>query len=336
MRRLVVLVPLLVACGTNGGTPPGDDQPPPLEGDKYELHWGPVDVAPGQENTQCVTLRLSNTAAIKVHQLHNILGPGSHHLIVYRDDMDTAEVTTPVDCQPFTGALNLSGMVAPMMITQRADDALTLPDAVAYTLAANQMIRIEMHYNNATDAHITAQATSEFYAVPEATIKDEANILFIGSPDVSIAAGATTTLEEFFTPNRASLDLSGAKFFAITGHTHHLGTDMQVDLKTNVNATDKTSVYAPMPFVWSEPETTVYKPEFEVPVGGGFDFRCTYHNTTTQAVRFGESANDEMCLFWAYYYPSKGSHVCVHTTQFGGLDICCPDAGANICNMLNM
>src|SRR5262245_42318212 len=270
MRRLVVLVPLLVACGTNGGTTPGDDQPPPLEGDKYELHWGPVDVAPGQENTQCVTLRLSNTAAIKVHQLHNILGPGSHHLIVYRDDMDTAEVTTPVNCQPFTGALNLSGMVAPMMITQRADDALTLPDGVAYTLAANQMIRIEMHFINATDAQITAQATSEFYAAPEATIHDEANILFIGSPDVSIAAGATTTLEEFFTPNRASLDLSGAKFFAITGHTHHLGTDMQVDLKTNVNATDKTSVYAPMPFVWSEPETTVYNPEFEVPVGGGF------------------------------------------------------------------
>src|SRR5262245_25770629 len=262
MRRVVFFLSMFVmACGTNGGSS-GDDQPPPLEGDKYELHWGPVTAAPGQENTQCVTLRLSNTTAIKVHQMHNILGPGSHHLIVYKDDMDTAEVTTPVNCQPFTGALNLSGMVAPMMITQRADDALTLPDGVAYTLAANQMIRIEMHFINGTDQPISAQATSEFYAAPDASIRDEANILFIGSPDISIPAGATMTLEEFFTPQRASLDLSGAKFFAITGHTHHLGTDMQVDLKTNPNATDKTNIYAPQPFVWSEPETTVHKPEF--------------------------------------------------------------------------
>ena len=31
---------------------------------------------------------------------------------------------------------------------------------------------------------------------------------------------------------------------------------------------------------------------------------------TAAPVRFGESANDEMCFFWAYYYPSHGTHVC--------------------------
>lgn len=330
---LPVLLLAVAACGADGA---GDDGPPPLTGDLYSLHYGPITVAPGQENTQCVILRLSNTEAIKVHQMRNLLSAGSHHLIVYKDDMDTAERTTPYNCQPFTGALNPSGMVAPVMITQRAEDALTLPDKVAYTFAPNQMIRIEMHFINSTDAPIDVDATSEFYAVPEAQIAYEANILFIGTPDINVPAGAAMDVHAFFTPSRAQLDLSGAKFFAITGHTHHMGTNVTISTATTKGG-PLTSIYAPTPFVWSEPETTVHKPEFTIPDGlqSGFDITCSYRNTSGQAVKFGESANDEMCFFWAYYYPSKGSHVCVNTNYIGpNLDVCCPDAGS-ACNFLN-
>jgi hypothetical protein len=71
-----------------------------------------------------------------------------------------------------------------------------------------------------------------------------------------------------------------------------------------------------------------------VPPGGGFDFTCTWYNNTSATVKFGESATNEMCFFWAYYYPSQGAHVCVHSDQYG-VDICCPEAGATLCNMLN-
>jgi hypothetical protein len=342
MRRLAAwsslcLLSLVFACGGSGGGTADDDTPPDapgLSGDKYSITFGPVTVAPGQENTQCIQARISNSAAIKVHQMHNVLSLGSHHVIVYKDDMTTAEQQTPFDCQPFTGALNPSGMVAPIMITQRADDELYLPDGVAYTLGANQMMRVEMHFINSTDAPIQVSAQVDLYAAPEGSIHDEANILFIGSPDVSIPAGQTVTLEEFFTPSRASLDLTGAKFFAITGHTHQFGTDMQVQTAAT-NGGTRTPVYTPLPFEWNEPLTQTHKPEFELPAGqGGFNFKCTYTNTSANNVGFGESANDEMCFFWAYYYPSKGAHVCVHTQQFGGVDVCCPDAGPTICNML--
>ncbi|MEJ7603718.1 MAG: hypothetical protein WKG01_37870, partial [Kofleriaceae bacterium] len=321
---------LLVACG--GGDDGDDDTPPDYT--KYSLNWGPVTVAPAQEDTQCVDLRLSNTEAIKVHQMHNILGPGSHHLIVYKnDDPAAVERTTPYHCEPFRGALNLSGMVAPVMITQKPDDELTLPDGVAYTFAANQMIRLEKHFINTTDDPIQAMATSEFYAVAPSEIRDEANILFIGSPDIDLAPGETETLDQFFTPSRAQLDLTGAKFFAITGHTHQYGRDMQVQIAASAGAA-KTSVYAPVPFQWAEPETRTHAPEFKMPEGAssGFGFQCKYTNTSGDNVGFGESANAEMCFFWAYYYPSKGSHVCFHSNNFGNLDICCPDAGPTLCN----
>ena len=336
MKRAVLpfLFLVVVGCGETGTA--DDDGPPPLTGDLYSLKYGPIIVPPGMEDTQCVNLRLSNTAAIKVHQMRNLLSSGSHHLIIYKnDDPETVETTTPVGCTPFAGALNLKGLAAPVMITQRAEDALTLPEGVAYTFAPNQMIRIEMHFINSTDAPLEVSATSEFYAVPDSEIDHEANILFIGTPDINIPAGATMDIQRYFTPSRAQLDLSGARFFAITGHTHHHGLNVTVSTSTSTGGA-RTSVYAPTPFEWSEPETTVHRPEFTMPTGlqSGFDIKCSYKNTSNQTVSFGESANDEMCFFWAYYYPSKGSHVCVRTEQLGGIDICCPEAG-DLCNMLS-
>jgi len=335
MRHLVVafaLASLFAAGGCQSDS--GDDADDPLI-QQYSLRWGPVTVPPSQESTQCIWLRLGNDAEIKVHQLHNVISASSHHLIVYKDDMDTTEQTTPVPCQPFTGALNPSGRIFPVMITQKHDDALTLPRHVAYTLAPHQMIKIEMHYINPTDDAAEATAAVEFSAADPVSIRDEANILFIGTPDISLQANMMTEVHEFFSPGRASLDLTGAKFFAITGHTHKLGLSVAVGTAPDVAGT-VTPVYAPDPFLWSEPATTMHQPEFTLPADGGFDFRCRYYNATGATVRFGESANDEMCFFWAYYYPSNGSHVCAHTTYRGlNVDLCCPEAGATLCDLIN-
>ncbi len=331
---------LLIACGGsksggggNNGTDAANADAPELVGDKYTVTWGPLTVAPGGENTQCIWLRLPNTTEIKVHSLHNQLTDGSHHMIVYKDDMDATEQTTRVDCQPFTGALNTSGMIAPIAITQRSDDPIFLPNGVAYTFAPHQMIKLEMHYKNSGDTDLAVMGTVDFYAADPATIQNEAAILFAGSPDIDIPAGQTVTLHQFFKPT-ASANFSNAKFFAITGHTHGLGT--QVKVRTGASAAGPmTEVYAPSPFRWDEPATAT-GPEFTLPAGGGFDFECTWKNTTTATVKFGESADKEMCFFWAYYYPSIGSKVCFHTANFNGVDVCCPGDGlcSYIQNML--
>ena len=360
----VVIASALMGCGhqaTNGG---GSDASTDgvtgdavaITGTKYEITWGSIQVAPGVEDTQCVILQLPNTAAIEVHQIENILSPATHHVIVYKDDMDTAAVTTPFDCQPFTGALNPTGMVSPMMISQKKDDLLTLPDGVAYQLAANQFIRVEMHYINSSDSTETATETTDFYAVDPATIQNQADLLFIGSPDIGsttgsacagssqsngpcIPAGAMYTLHEFFTPPASSPFLQG-NIFAITGHEHKTGTDVIIKTGTSPTDTNMTTVYNPPGFLWSEPPTVTADPTFQIPTGGGFDFTCDWNNSTTTPVAFGESANDEMCFFWAYYYPSAGSHVCVHTDQDNlNVNVCCPAAAGDtismaVCNQL--
>ena len=128
--------------------------------------------------------------------------------------------------------------------------------------------------------------------------------------------------------------LDDINVFAITGHTHHLGRDVQVGTSFDEKG-PVTPVYAPANFSWSEPETIIHNPPLQLTDSDGFRFSCEWKNTTNQPVGFGESANDEMCFFWAYYYPSAGAKVCVHTDQvLGGLDICCPDAGEETCGKL--
>ena len=105
-------------------------------------------------------------------------------------------------------------------------------------------------------------------------------------------------------------------------HRESIGRDMEAigDRVSPGRMGPHRDVYSPKPFSWSEPETRNHRPEFTVPKGGGFDFECSWHNTTTRKVEFGESANAEMCFFWAYYYPSQGSKVCFHTDELGGVN----------------
>ena len=293
-------------------------------GETYTVTFDPITVGSGLENTQCVTKRLTNAAPIKVDRIDNLLPTGSHHLIVYRTN-DTTELLEPQDCQPFVDTLD-PAKGAPLMITQKHEDTLILPDGVGFVLEAQQMVRLEMHYLNTTGGDIEVGATSTFHVMPDAEFTDAADFLFIGNPDIDIAANSSFTLGPTFLPLPADLD--GSKFFGITGHTHQWGTNVRVAVAPTEDGPD-TPVYDVAGWQWDEPETVYHDPPFTLPADGGFRFVCEYQNMSSKPVGFGESANAEMCFFWAYYYPSKGAFVCAHTDQVpGGYDACCPGNAA--------
>ncbi|MFN0245305.1 MAG: hypothetical protein ACKV2T_00270 [Kofleriaceae bacterium] len=316
-RSFALVLSLLAACGTDAA--PG----PVLTGESFSLMWGPVTVGPGEEGTQCVILDVGNDETVKIHEIENTLTSFSHHLVIYRDDTAPEPLTTPFPCVPFAGTLAANAAVSPLMITQKEHDLLTLPDGVAYTFAPRQRIRVEMHYLNASEQTEDVSARMEFRVATPERIRDEASFMFIGTPDIELAPKRTTSITSYFTPPE---ELAGAKFFAITGHTHQYGTNVTV-AKAAARTADRAMVYAPDDFAWNEPPMVRHTPAFVLPEGGGFEFTCDYYNSTDQIVEFGESANAEMCFFWAYYYPSKGAHVCVHSTLVNapdGLDVCCP------------
>jgi hypothetical protein len=312
---VAVVVLGLAQCSGKQEAPPGNPA-----GLTYSLSFGPVTVQPGEEHTKCLVLRLGNPSSIHIGSIHNTLSLGSHHMIVYRST-ETVEQTTPFDCFPFTDTLDPSAG-STLMVTQKRDDTLALPTGVGFTIDANQMIRLEVHYINATSAPLDVTATTTFVSEDDASFQNEADFLFIGDPDITLPPHSSTTLGPIFFA--LPPEYQGAHFFAITGHEHQLGTNVHVSLANDANDPG-TPVYDVQNWLWSEPATVQASPPFSVPPNGGFRFTCDWNNTTDNTVQFGESAKDEMCFFWAYYYPSQGARVCAHTERFnGGLNICCP------------
>jgi hypothetical protein len=319
----------LAACGQSSKSNAPASVP---AGTTYSLTFSPGTVQPGQEYTKCVVLRLGNPTPIHVGTIHNTLSNGSHHMIVYRS-AETVEQKTPFDCVPFTDTLDPS-KGSTLMVTQKRDDVLNLPEGVGFTLDANQMIRIELHYLDATSTPLDVTATTTFVTMADSQFKDEADFLFIGDPDISIAANSSQTLGPIFF--QLPSEYASSKFFAITGHEHRLGTDVTVSVAKDATDPGK-SVYDVPGWLWSEPTTVVANPPFTIPPNGGFNFTCKWTNTTDQTVSFGESAMNEMCFFWAYYYPSQGARVCMHSDKVnqaaGGLDVCCPGPSF-ICSLI--
>lgn len=258
----LVLTPVAALAACSGKTTGSASTNGVATGTTYSLSFGPVTVQPGEEHTKCIIQRLGNPSAIHVGTIHNVLSTGSHHMIVYRSN-ETQEQTTPFDCIPFTDTLN-PAKGSTLIVTQKHDDTLTLPEGVAFALEASQMIRIEVHYINPGSSPIDVTASASFITMDESRFKDEADFLFVGDPDITLPAHAKTTLGPIFFAVPA--EYANAKFFAITGHEHQFGTNVTV--ATAANKDDPgTSVYDVPDWKWSEPKTVVSDPPFAIPRG---------------------------------------------------------------------
>jgi hypothetical protein len=257
---------------------------------------GPIMLAPAQETTVCITVRLSNKTAVYVPRITVDLALGSHHLVTYRSNA-TTESPTPTPCTAFQGIL--SGAAVPLMITEKLADDLTFPEGVALKIEANQMIELEAHYINTGSTTLEGTGTVHFSTVPVTTQNViESDLAFFGTTGIVLGPGAGSVGPLF------AAGLSGTHGFALTTHQHRLGTDFKIwyaDGGADVN-------HAPVADTtdWANPPLYRLSPELDFNGQNGLAYQCTWDNTTGQIVTFGESALQEMCFLWMYYYPSHG------------------------------
>jgi hypothetical protein len=326
-RLLVLFSSAVMACG---GDPmqdvaPGDGEDcqgcPAAPGESFSVRLD-IEVPPGTEDTRCVEKRLGNQGARWIGAVHTELIGVSHHLIVYRSAAG-AERPEPFPCDPFLDTLR--DTTTPLMISQIAEETLRMPDRVALRIDDQQMIRLEMHYINASDTPAAVSAEARFEVMPNEQFEAEADFLFVGNPDIELPPGPST-----LGPTTLALppELADINVFAVTGHTHQWGTAVTIEQLASTAAAAGTTIYDHEGWNWEEPEVQRYDPPLSMPAGAGFRFTCEWDNRSEppQTVGFGESANDEMCFFWAYYYPSRGHKICIHSEQLGRpIDLCCPD-----------
>jgi hypothetical protein len=263
---------------------------------------GPIALNPMDEKTQCIYKRLGNADALTVPHIVATLATGSHHMIVYRSNA-TTENLTPTDCAPLGGILG--GSDVPMVIATRDKADLQFPDNVGIALQPNQMLKIEMHMLDVGKTPLMATGTVSFEGKKSADAVGYqlADMAFWGTTQINIPPnGSLDTGPKF------QKGIAGTHLFEISTHQHQYGTLMQVwaspsstQIGTQLASDDN----------WAEPKFTIVNPIFDFDGTSGLTYECQWQNTSGSTVTFGESAaTNEMCFAIGYYYPSHGFDVC--------------------------
>jgi hypothetical protein len=331
----------VLACGSDpiagtdpdGGVTAGADGPPSPGGESFTVTWGPVTIGPSEEDTRCIQKKLGNAGPAWIGNIRTNL-QASHHMIVYRVPGDE-EMAELYPCSPFFDTVRPASASAPLMVTQIEEEDLGLPAGVAFSVDADQLVRLEVHFINYTDADLTIEASATFDTVPEEQVEHVADFLFTGNLDIELDPGPGSLGPTWFP---LPSELADIRMFGMTGHTHQWGTDVEVELRPSRDEPGQM-VYDYEDWNWQEPPIARFDPPLTLPAGAGFRFTCRWDNRSGGPVHVGEGANDEMCFFWGYYFPSQGHKVCVHTDQYDdgvdepGVDLCCP--GHPYCSFLD-
>jgi hypothetical protein len=288
---------------TDGGTATdmlvGTDTLVPPQTMTFMGQVGPIPLAKGEETVVCSEIKLGNDVDVWVRRISAALAPGSHHLIFYRTSA-TQENPGPFPCRSFDGILR---GYAPLFIAQTATAELNFPDGIALKFKAGAIIRIEAHYINTTPNPIQGQGNVSVDAVQIDSPLTEADLLFYGTTQIDVPAMA----QDYALPYNFGHVPSGVNVFGLTSHTHKLGVDFQIEQSDN--GAPGTLLYRNQNN-WDNPPLMLFDPVLSFSANQGLRWSCSYTNPTASDVTFGESANDEMCFLWAYYYPSQGFLAC--------------------------
>jgi len=258
-----------------------------------------VALAPGAETTQCIIVQMTNATPLMLRQTQAVLSNGSHHLIAYRVPADTPLQPEATPCRPFADVTN---GVSPVIIAESMTAEVVYPDGVGLRFEANQKIKLEEHFLNASDAAVQGTGKVDFTLVEPTPDLVLADLLFWGPERFAIDPHAAGSAE------LAHVVKPGVNVFSLTTHEHQFGTLATIELTTDATGPG-TELYRNTD--WEHPPLKPFTPPLAFDGTQWLRLRCSWFNTSDTIVPFGVSAaTNEMCFFWAYYYPSQGLQSC--------------------------
>jgi hypothetical protein len=188
----------------------------------------------------------------------------------------------------------------PLFLAGKGGSSLQYPAGDANVLPKGTQIVLQMHLLNATPNNETVDVALTMH---ESTTVNPTpvGLYAFGTTDISLPPSATTSVQAECTPDQ---DVTS---FAMFAHEHQLGT--KLTLETMNDAGQYEMAYQRNPFSFND-QAIEQTPLF-IAKGTPTRITCTYDNSTTSTVTYGESSYNEMC-YLAMFVPGKsGAFGCV-------------------------
>lgn len=216
-----------------------------------------------------------------------------HHILVF--EAPATEAATPHKCKDiFPIDWKLIYAWAP------GTKPYNLPPEAGYPLDAGATSHyvVQIHYSNLKRLAGQKDATGVDLCTTPTLRPNDADLIAVGGDKFTLPPKAKTTIE-------CSLKIPQNKDkFPITvfrgwPHMHQLGAAFS----TKVNHANGTSSSLGEVATWDFYNQIGYPMNVQVGAGDTVVTRCTWNNTTSERVNFGEKTGDEMCYNFVTYYP---------------------------------
>jgi hypothetical protein len=283
MGRVVLSLMVLAACGGGGTGDDGDDTPAEftrLIGRTWTVPAGNFDTY------KCTRIQIPED--MYVTAFRSAAPQGSHHSVLTVARSDTLQLGD-YDCS--VGALDLQMLYAAGVGT----DDLQFPPGVAVRLRAGQYLNLNLHLFNAGETDISGDSAVLVKTVPADEVVNEADMVFAGTFDIGIPPdGVPHTM-------RGGCTL-GTDFDIVAWwpHMHQYATHQTV----TVTGAGGTTTVLDDDFAFGEQGYYPEVPVRHLSAGDQVEVACTYVNTGTEYVQWGDSSNAEMCFSGMYRYPA--------------------------------
>lgn len=271
----------------------------PAAGKGFQLKIDLFDVPKNFEREVFLRANTPNAEAVYVNRIEMKGRSNSHHFVVYsfRNANAVPQLNILRDIRNMDGSLNMitAGEMQNHIFFGGGTDVnsdVTLPAGVALKLDPLTPLDLNAHYFNKTNLLLKGENYVNFHTIPVSNVQFVAKALDLNNLDISIPAGQRKTFSKTFTFNAVT------RVVLLTSHFHRFGE--KFDIKIAGGPRNGELVYTNTD--WLHPFVKSFATPIVLQPGEGLTSEVTYYNSSSKAVAFGLTSEDEMNIIFGYYY----------------------------------
>jgi hypothetical protein len=290
-KTVLALIAIAAAAGCADEVSTGSAVATPS--DSFALNSQPFSIAVGEEKYMCFTQTLADDLVVDRIDYGGVVGV--HHLLL-------AQTLAPEQDGAFICNTLFKETWVPLFGAGTTADTLQLPADTTFSIPKGTQILLQLHLLNATGKPISNSVEIDLHkSAPTSTT---AGIYGFGTTKIALPPMAKSNVTN---DCQVSRDL---QIFAALPHMHLLGTAIKFEAGPSADSM-KTLFELDN---WSFNNQALVPLNLTLHDGDMTRVTCTFDNTTSAMVNFGESTHDEMCFFPVFISQYNGLDGCVDTS----------------------
>lgn len=297
--------------------------PAPQEGEGFQIHYGPFFLPPNGEMEVFKKQTLELEEEVEINRIEVFFNDESHHFIIYK-------MRASAQGNYREGLRDVSESETAMfdnriLAAWQRPNNIELPTGTAYFWKTGNVMDLNYHFINFnSDSILAGDVYINVYVQPKGTAEQEMHSQLIPIDALELLLGGGELGKNLIIPNNGAPVVFTDEFalpfpnvtwhvWLLSTHTHRTGIDYDIYLRNpdgskgdqlfegfyNFDYTFNQGYYD-----WEHPPIRYFNPLLPVNMSlpqGGLIHEATYLNTTDDTLYWGNSALDEMMLFFIQY-----------------------------------